>query len=37
MKIGGTMVKEREDLNARPANGMGMVLDWGMGNCRCQI
>ena len=31
------MVKEREDLNARPADGMGMVLDWGMGNCRCQI
>ncbi len=37
MKIGGTMVKEREGLNARQANGMGVVLDWGMGNCRFQI
>ena len=25
------MVKEREDLDARPTNGIGMVLDWGMG------
>ncbi len=37
MRSNSHFEQEREDLNAKPANRMGMVLDWGMGNCRCQI